>query len=248
MSAIYYRLYNKQEKIPIVLIHGAGGTHLVWPPQIRRLAGYRVYAIDLPGHGRSAGPGQRDILSYARHVMDWLVEIGLCQVALLGHSMGSAIAMRIALDHPDTVLGLGLLGSAANLRVNPRLLGAASGPDTFLEAVEKVTAWSYSEETPSWIPALAARRMAETRPDVLYADFLACDRFDITDRLSELSQPALVLCGEQDRMTTQRGAQFLAEHLPAGRLEIIPHAGHMLMIEQPQAVADVLQNFLSGIS
>ncbi len=247
MTEIFYRVHNEREKITLVLIHGAGGMHLVWPPQVRRLAGYRVYAIDLPGHGRSGGQGQQSIQAYARSLKDWLDEISVSQAVLVGHSMGSAIAMTVALDQPDRVLGLGLLGSAARLRVNPQLLAIAANPDTFREAIETVTAWSYSTKTPASIPLLAARRMAETQPEVLYNDFLACDGFDITGRLAEIRQPALLICGDQDRMTPLRGAQFLAEHLPNARLETIPGAGHMVMIEQPHAVVEALSGFLAEV-
>jgi pimeloyl-ACP methyl ester carboxylesterase len=79
--------------------------------------------------------------------------------------------------------------------------------------------------------------MAETRPAVLHGDFLACDSFDVTERLAEIQQPGLVVCGELDRMTPLRGGQFLADALPAGRLEVIPGAGHMVMVSSRLSAA-----------
>ena len=94
---------------------------------------------------------------------------------------------------------------------------------------------------------LATRRMAETRASVLYGDFLACDEFDVRDRLAELRQPTLVLCGADDQMTPVRHAQFLASSINNAVLNIIPNAGHMVMLEQPLAVASAISDFVGGI-
>jgi pimeloyl-ACP methyl ester carboxylesterase len=246
---IYYHLYQEGEveKLPVVLIHGAGGTHLHWPSQIRRLAGFDIFALDLPGHGKSGGSGLQSIPGYGRSVVDWLEAVGLRQAVFVGHSMGSAIALWLALERPASVLGLGLFGGASRLKVAPELLENVANPTTFLKAVNLATSWSYTPGAPPELTEQAARRMAETRPAVLYGDFLACDSFDVTERLAEIQQPALVACGELDRMTPLRSVQFLADALPAGRLEVIPGAGHMVMIEQPDASATVLRSFLEGI-
>jgi pimeloyl-ACP methyl ester carboxylesterase len=246
---IYYHLYQEGEveKLPVVLIHGAGGTHLHWPSQIRRMAGFDIYALDLPGHGKSDGSGLQSIQGYGRSVIDWLGVVGLQKAVFVGHSMGSAIALWLALEHPTSVLGLGLFGGASRLRVAPELLENVANPATFLKAVDLATTWSYAPGAPPELTVQAARRMAETRPAVLYGDFLACDSFDLTERLAEIQQPALVVCGELDRMTPLRSVQFLADTLPAGRLEVIPGAGHMVMVEQPGAATAALRSFLEGI-
>jgi pimeloyl-ACP methyl ester carboxylesterase len=245
---LYYQLYQKGEAggIPLVLIHGAGGTHLYWPPQVRRLAGRQVYALDLPGHGKSPGEGCATIAAYAGRVRDWLEAVSLRKVILAGHSMGSAISLALALDSPECVLGLALLGAAARLRVNPAILEKVARSESFLEAIDQITAWSYSPATPQPLVRLAAQRMAEIRLDVLYGDFLACDSFDSSARLVEISQPVRVLCGEEDRMTPLRQSQALVAKIPGARLEVIPHAGHMVMIEQPEATAASLADFIES--
>jgi pimeloyl-ACP methyl ester carboxylesterase len=88
--------------------------------------------------------------------------------------------------------------------------------------------------------------MAETRPDVLYGDLLACDDFDATARLAKIRQPVRILCGSEDRMTPLRQSQALAAAIPGARVEAIPHAGHMVMIEQPEAVATSLADFIES--
>lgn len=232
---------------PVVLIHGAGGTHLYWPSEVRRLAGYHVYAPDLPGHGKSGGRGMQSIGTYTQALIHWMDAVDLHSAVLIGHSMGSAIALALALDHPSRVLGLGLVGAGARLRVAPELLEQASNQTTFLNAVTTVISRSFSPHAPARLTELAARRMAETRSSVLYGDFLACDEFDVRDRLAEIHQPTLVLCGTDDQMTPLRHAQFLASAIPNAVLKLIPHAGHMVMLEQPQAAAAAISEFVGAI-
>lgn len=246
---LYYQAHREEEtnKLPVVLIHGAGGSHLYWPSEVRRLAGFRVLAPDLPGHGKSTGRGQQSIAAYTQSVLNWLEATGLHQAVFVGHSMGSAIALTLALEAGEHVLGLGLVGAGAKLPVASALLEAASSPTTYQTAVETAAAWSFGPGAPVELTTLAARRMAETRQAVLYGDFLACEAFDLSDRLGEIKQPALVLCGEEDRMTPLRYSQFLAGAMPGARLEVIPGAGHMVMLENPPAVAKALVDFLVSI-
>ena len=248
---IYYHLHQGGSEgltPPVVLIHGAGGTHLYWPSEVRRLPGYHVYAPDLPGHGKSGGRGMQSISAYTQALISWMDAVGLHSALLIGHSMGSAIALTLALDHPMRVLGLGLVGAGARLRVAPDIIEWTSNQTTFLNAVTAVITRSFSPQTSARLTELAARRMAETRPSVLNGDFLACDEFDVRERLGELHQRTLVLCGADDQMTPVRHAQFLANGIPNATLKIIPDAGHMVMLEQPQAVAAALGEFIGGIS
>ena len=232
---------------PVVLIHGAGGHHLYWPPQIRRLHNHRVYALDLPGHGKSEGIGHHSIDDYVTEVMVFIKALKLNSVILVGHSMGGAIALSAAVRFPKRVLALGLLGSAARLRVSPIILQRASDPAKIAEAIRLVIDLSFAPQSSARLRELAAQRMAETRPAVLYGDFLACDDFNITDQLSRISTPTIILCGAEDKMTPIKDSEFLRDHITGARLDIVSDAGHMLMLEQPDLVAEVLADFLDPI-
>ena len=245
---IYYHTYQEGERLPVVLLHGAGGNHLYWPSEVRRMPGFRIYAMDLPGHGKSVSRGQQSIPAYEAAVVDWLYGIHLNTAVFVGHSMGSGIALSLALDYPQHVLGIGLLGSAARLRVKPALLEASASRDTFAAAVAMVISNSFSPNADPRLVELAAKRMEETRPSVLHGDFLACDAFDVTARLEEVHVPALALVGEEDRMTPSRGAQFLSDNISGSQLEVIPRAGHMVMLEKPIEVAAALSRFLREIN
>jgi pimeloyl-ACP methyl ester carboxylesterase len=249
-SDLYYSLYHHggEDAPPLVLIHGAGGTHLHWPPEIRRLQGYRVYALDMPGHGKSeACGGLQTIGDYAKHVLFWLDSVHLPRAVLVGHSMGSAVALALAIHHPEHVLGLGLIGAGARLRVHPALLESAANPTTFYKVVETLVSWSFSPNAQPRLVELAYKRMTETRQSVLYGDLLACNSFDVMDHLGLIHQPTLVICGADDQMTPLRYAQYLSNSIPAAHLAEIPNAGHMVMLEQPRAVADALLSFLKDV-
>jgi len=223
-------------------------TNLFWPSEMRRLPGYRIYAIDLPGHGKSGGRGRQSIEAYVDALREWLVATGLHSAVIVGHSMGSAIALLLALNFPEHVVGLGLFGAAPRLRVASDLLENASNATTLQNAINLVTSRSYSTGTAPAFSQLAGRRMAETRPSVLYGDFMACDAFDVSDRLDQVSVPTLVVCGQDDQMTPPRLAQLLAAGIPRATLEIIPNAGHMVQLEQPVASAAALSGFLSTVN
>jgi pimeloyl-ACP methyl ester carboxylesterase len=249
-NGLYYFTYQSRgaSMLPVVLIHGAGGTHQYWPPQVRRLPGCRIFALDLPGHGKSAGDrGCQSISEYTENILDWLEGIGLHRAVFIGHSMGSAIALSLGLDYPERVLGLGLVGAGAQLRVNPTLLQEASNPATYSRAVEMVVKWSFTSQAPENLLNLASRCMLGTRQSVFYGDLLACEAFDVQNRIGEIRNPTLVICGEQDKMTPVRGSQHLVNQIPNARLELVAGAGHMVMLERPEVVAGILVNFLSQV-
>jgi pimeloyl-ACP methyl ester carboxylesterase len=229
---------------PLVLIHGAGGTRLHWPPALRRFPGAEVYALDLPGHGEAPGPWQSTIEGYRQAIVEWMRALELPPAVVVGHSMGGALAQCLALEAPERVAGIVLVGTGARLRVHPLLLEAAASGGLPTETLATWVSWWYSPEAPQRLRELATRVLAATNMTVLHADLTACDGFDVMARLESIDSPALVVVGEDDRMTPVKYARFLAEHLRRARLEIIPGAGHMVMLEQPAAFEQVLADWL----
>jgi pimeloyl-ACP methyl ester carboxylesterase len=248
-SEIYYFVHGGDllSTPPILLIHGAGGTHLNWPAQIRRLAGRRVFALDLPGHGKSGGVGCQSIDEYVSVVLNFMNAVRLSGTVLVGHSMGSAIALAIALKHPARVLGLGLVGSGARLRVAKALLELASNPASFLSVVKMVTENSYSASTDQRLKELGAQRMADARPSVLSGDFLACDSFDVMEQVHKIKVPTLIICGQDDLMTPPNRSEYLHDQIQGSELQIIEQAGHMVMLERPNEVSASLDRFIDHI-
>lgn len=246
---IHYRKYSggAEDKAPLILIHGAGGSYLHWPSEIRRMSGENTLAIDLPGHGKSGGEGEQTIDAYVQTVVSFLDDMGLDQPTIVGHSMGSAIAQWLCLNHPERVRGLVLIGAGARLRVHPDILRLSASETTYPEVVSMVMDWAFSSQAPKRLVDLAGERMAQVPPAVVHNDFLACNAFDMRDQVREIQQPVLVICGSEDQMTPVRFSQFLVEELPDSRLEIIPTAGHMVMLEQPETVAKLIREFIEEL-
>lgn len=232
---------------PVMLIHGAGGDHLYWPPQIRRLPGQRILAVDLRGHGKSTGIGHHTIDDYAMDVIEFASALKLNQIVLVGHSMGSAVALQAAIRFPRRVLGLGLVGGGARLRVAPGILQSASDPSAFSAAIRLINDLSFATRTSPRLRELAERRMGEMRPSVLYGDLLACDAFDAAEQLSKITAPTLIVCGAEDRMTPPRASRFMQDRIAGASLQVVPGAGHMVMLEQPELLAKYLVAFLDSI-
>lgn len=245
VADIYYYVYNENlsDAPPVVLIHGAGGNHLYFPPKIRRMEGFRVFALDLPGHGKSGGVGKQTILAYAQAVVHWMDDVKLSKAILVGHSMGGAIAMTIAHEFPERVLGLGLIATGARLRVAKPILENSMNVATFPKAVDLLLSHAFGIYADNRMKELAKQRMLEVRPTVLYADMVACDVFDVMPVLSEIEVPALVICGDEDKLTPLRFSQYLADRLPNARLKVIPGAGHMVILEKPDEVVEAVQSF-----
>ena len=226
----------------LVLVHGAGGSRLHWPAELRRLPGTTVYTLDLPGHGRSRGEGCDTVEGYAEAVDAFLHAVGIEQAAIVGHSMGGAVAQTMALDFADCVGGLTLVGTGARLRVAPAILEGIRSD--FAGSVELVTRFAWSSEAPPKLTELGRQALLETGPDVLLGDFIACDRFDVMERLGEIKVPTLVVTGSADQLTPVKYARFLAESISGARFTTIEGAGHMVMLERPAEVEKAVQKFL----
>jgi pimeloyl-ACP methyl ester carboxylesterase len=238
---LFYTLSRAAAGCPtLVLIHGAGGTHLHWPVELRRLAGASVYALDLPGHGRSTGQGCDTIKGYAQAVAAFLRAVNTGPVIIAGHSMGGAIAMTLALDFD--VIGAVLVGTGARLRVAPAILEGIQS--NFERSVEIITRFAWSQGASPRLTELGKQALLDTGPDVLLGDFSACDRFDVMERLEQVQVPTLVISSSADQLTPVKYGRFLAEHIPNAHLVIIENAGHMVMLEQPNKVAEAVREFL----
>lgn len=232
---------------PLVLIHGAGGDCLHWPPQLRRLDGKCVYGLDLPGHGESPGEGERTVHAYANRLVAWMDAMGIDQVVPCGHSMGGAISMTAALEYPDRVAALVLVGTGARLRVSPDILEITANEGQLQAAVDLIVSWAFSPSASPRLIELGRERYGSAQLDTMHYDFVACNHFDVMDRLEEIECVALIICGEDDQLTPAKYSRFLADHIPQASLEIIPGAGHMVMLEKPEEIARSIGIFMEKI-
>jgi pimeloyl-ACP methyl ester carboxylesterase len=239
----YARTASETPDAPtLVLIHGAGGSHLHWPRELRRLPNATVYALDLPGHGRSDGPGCDAILDYATTVIALLDRTHTERAVLAGHSMGGAISLMTALTHPQRVAGLVLIGTGARLRVAPEVLEGIFRD--FDLAIDLITRWAWAEGATEELTRLGRQTLAETPPDILRGDYSACNAFDVMERLGEITAPTLVVAGTADPLTPHKYGAYLAQHIPDARLVTVEGGGHMMALEQPGVVAEAVVDFI----
>ena len=233
----------------IVLLHGAGFDHTTWALHSRWFAhhGYGVLAPDLPGHGRSSGAPLPTIADMANWTAALLDAAGVTTARLVGHSMGSLIALETAARHPAKVSALGLIGTAATMSVGPDLLKAAETNDH--AAVDMVSIWGlgYRAELGGslapglWMHSGAQRVLEQGRPGVLFNDLSACNAYrDALAAAAKITVPATLILGERDMMTPAKAGQALAAALPNSRTVVLRGAGHMMMVERPDELLAAL--------
>ena len=234
----------------IVLLHGAGFDHTIWALHSRWFAhhGYGVLAPDLPGHGRSPGAPLRTIAEMADWTTALLDKAGVTKAKLVGHSMGSLIALETAARHSAKVSALGLIGTAAAMSVGPDLLKAAEANDH--AAVDMVSIWGLgfraelggSLAPGLWMHSGAQRVLERCRPGVLFNDLSACNAYqDALAAAATITVPTTLVLGERDMMTPIRAGKALAAALPHARTVVLPGAGHMMMVERPDELLAALQ-------
>jgi pimeloyl-ACP methyl ester carboxylesterase len=248
-GGMHYFLHEggSTNKPPLILIHGMGGDYLSWPPEMRRLPGYRVITLDLPGHGKTKGPGRQSVQDYARDVADFLDIAGFSRAVFVGHAMGGAIALSLALNFPNRVAGIVLISTGASLPIPSSVIENAANQSTLPLAIKSLQEMSLGSQTPANLKVNVFKRLAETRQSLLLDDLLACDRFNLADDLDAIRTPVLVVCGTDDSLTPVRFSEILSWQIPGAALQTVEGAGHMLVLEQPHHIAKLISVFLATI-
>ena len=240
----------------IVFVHGALNDHSVWTLLARWFAhhGHAVLALDLPGHGRSGGAPLASVEALADWLLATLDAAGVARAALVGHSMGSLIALEAAARAPARATRLAMLGTAYPMKVSDALLSTAR--DQPLRAIDMVNAFSHAglAAKPSypgpgtWLHgadrALMRRvQTGQTAVNLFHHDFSVCDRYaGGMHAATQVRCAASVILGERDQMTSPKQAHEIAQALKA-RVHTVP-AGHALMAEAPDAVLAALRSAL----
>jgi pimeloyl-ACP methyl ester carboxylesterase len=237
----------------VVFVHGAANDHSVFALQSRYFAhhGRNVLAVDLPGHGRSSGAPLDSVETIADWIACLLDATGVREAALVGHSLGTLVALEAAARFPTRISRIALLGPAVPMTVSEALLDAARADDHV--AFELIAGWSHSagkqlggNPVPGlWMMGNALRLMERSRPGALYVDLRACN--DYANGIAAAGAvrcPALLIVGARDLMAPPKAAQGLVNSLAEKRLVSLPDCGHAMMTEQPDAVLDALAAFL----
>jgi pimeloyl-ACP methyl ester carboxylesterase len=231
-----------------LLLHAAGSNAGMWRRQLGPLGEtHSAVAPDLPGHGRSGGvEGLPSVEACADLVARFAAALGLRPAVLVGRSMGGAVALTVAVAHPERVAGLVLVCTAPRFRFPPEQLerhrDVARG-----RLPQQFTTETFSPSTPPEIMREAWMEQVKTDPRVRYADLLACRAFEAGGLLGRVAVPTLVVAGADDRVTPPALSEELAAGIPGARLAVVPGAGHQAPLEQAEEFNRLLVEFAEGL-
>ncbi len=236
-------------KRTVVFIHGAGLDHSWFGLQSRYFGyhGYNVLALDLPGHGKSAGPALATVAAMADWVIGVLDAAKVERASLVGHSMGALVSVDCAARHPRRVERVALIATAYPMKVSDAFLDAAK--KNSYDAFDMHTIWGHAPQVPlggnpnpgMWMYGDTQARLERLAPGVLYADLKASNDHPFP---GEVKCPVLFILGKRDVMTPVRAAKGLQEKIPGAKTVVIDFSGHSLMAEAPDATLDALIEFL----
>ncbi|MFX1481945.1 MAG: alpha/beta fold hydrolase [Promethearchaeota archaeon] len=250
MKIHYVDVDNRDDKdtgVPLVLVHGAGSSHLAWALQLRDLSSdYRLVAIDLSGHGKS--DDFMGDLSIERHfvvdVAALVRHLELRDFICVGHSMGGGVVMSYALQETSKKpRALVLVDTSSNLDLTK--LGAGLAKDAIEDRARLFKNEFFHNITDTVQVKRAETRLLVANPMVMIRDLEACNKFDITDRLGEIDIPTFVIVGENDDIITPGMANRLVTALPRADIAVVRGADHVPMQEQPAEFNRLLREFVN---
>lgn len=239
--------------LPVLLIHGVGGDASNWGPIATRLAArFDVIAMDLRGHGASdLITGPLDASELARDALQVLDACGVDRCAVVGMSLGGAVALALTLEHPERVRQLGLIVTVCGRT-----------PDEQARALERVEflrrhghgalaeanreRWfteAFRQQHPDAVDQRVAQVKACDAASYLHA-FTVFATADVAERLDEIRVPTLIVTGEHDVAATPRMAHLMGERIADAEVHVLPGLRHSLLIEAPTAIGDLLERFL----
>lgn len=244
LSSILIRGKRRLErrKMRLIFIHGSGGHGDVWYYQKQHFLQADTPA--LPGHPQ--GKPYDSVEGYTNWLKEYIKARGYKDVVLAGHSLGSAIVITYALNYPQDLKGLILIGGGARLRVLPASL------EELKAAINNPVPWQKTLPDrlklvePS-IANMVIKKQIEIGPAVRLNDMLCCDKFDYIDKISQIKVPTLALCGSMDEMTPVKYTKFLASRIPGAKEVVIEGGTHFVFLEKPKEVNKAIEDFIKGL-
>lgn len=240
------------KKPTIAFVHGAGLDHSLFGLQSRYFGyhGFNVLAADLPGHGRSEGPPLQTVDAMAGWLFALLDALEIGKAAIVGHSMGSLIAVECAAREPGRVERIALLGTGFPMKVGEAFLEAARKNEE--AAFDMETIWGHAPQVPlggnpnpgMWMYGDTLARLRRLAPGVLYNDLKACNDYAAgAESAAKVRCPVLFVLGRRDMMTPQKSGLAFAQMFKGARSVQVSTSGHTLMAEAPDATLDALIDF-----
>jgi pimeloyl-ACP methyl ester carboxylesterase len=232
----------------VLYIHGTGCNSSVFIPHMELMQSSReTIAIDLAGHGHSAGKGFRGVADHAHICSELIRTVGWADCAVAGHSLGGGVALALALINPEQVSELIMIDSGARLRVNPDTINLAKLRAAGQIAADHNSRTGFARAASTSLITRTNQLMADCDPKVTLRDWVADDTCDFMARVKDICIPTLAICGREDELTPMKYSEYLAKTMPNCTLKIIEDAGHWTFLEQPHVFFDHLNRWLSQI-
>ncbi len=243
------RSHDDTSQPAIVLVHGAGLDRTMWQMQNRWLAhhGFRVAAVDMPGHGLSGG----EPLATIEEMGEWLAalvqEMGLGPAHLVGFSSGSFACLEAASQDPTCAASLCLVGTAKAMPVHPVLLDKSE--TDIGHASRLMTSWGLGSrahrgghpQPGTWLVSASSALIDASPQGALKADMEASNAYEgAVAAAQKVTAPVTFVLGSEDKMTPRRNAGDLIEALPDAHVVMLEGTGHMMPIEDPIRVRDAI--------
>jgi pimeloyl-ACP methyl ester carboxylesterase len=232
-----------RHKSTIVFIHGVGGSGLFWQFQVEGLCHqFNTIALDLPGHGRSDGDGQKDIEGYAAAVAGFIKTTAIPTPIPCGFSMGGAICQQVLLEYPDQARAGILINTGATMPVGRTIFERIE--NDYNGFIDFITSLAAGPNTDPDISSIFKDGFFQVQAKTTYVDFSACNNFDVHKRLASIGVPVLVITSESDKLTPAHYGDILEQKIQHTSREHILGAGHIAPLEKPDKINQVILRFL----
>lgn len=230
-----------------MFVHGVGTNQTIWRSQLRHLNKRTpAVALDLPSHGTNNARVRYTVAELATYLREWLGERQIKHPVLVGHSLGGLAALTVAMQRPQVLSGLIVVGAGARLRVTPAIFEKLRG--RYAQATELIERLMFVPGTAPAIRIKATVPLHESNPEVVYCDFAACNEFDATRWAGNVDIPTLVIVGRHDQLAPVRLSEQLTQAIPQAHLAVVEDAGHMVMLEQPRRFNAAVDTFVEHLA
>lgn len=232
----------------LVCVHGSADNHHVYDALLDATPDHERFAFNLPGRAGTEGPPLASVAQMERFLEDFVETVVEGDYLIVGHSLGGAVAIEHALSESPRLRGIVLLATGARLRVHPMILQLFEEVKASGQKIPPLPPGLYERDADLTLVEKASKDRELTPIETGGADWGAADAFDRMNDLADLKVPALIVAGTNDALTPARYAEFLAAHIPKNELHVIDGAGHMLVMERVEEVAEWIDGFIGRVA